>query len=103
MKAYVIDINGTAVIGHNGTKYLEIPVTYKKRFGHLPAIKSISIEKEFALLLPTRAMAQEILNDVKTKFENCKVSRVNLDMTNILNLKSFRFSAEWVWNWLETK
>ena len=71
MKAYVIDINGKAVVGYDGSRYLETPVTYKKSIGHSPAIKSISIEKEFALVLPTRTIAQEILDSLKNKFENC--------------------------------
>ena len=103
MKAYVIDINGKAVVGHDGSRYLEVPVTFKKSIGHSPAIKSISIEKEFALVLPSRAVAQEIMDNVKAKFENCKVDRVSMDMGNTLNLKSFKFSTEWLWNWLASK
>lgn len=103
MKAYVIDINGKAVVGHDGNKFLEIPVTSENGFGYLPALKLITIEKEYALIFPNRSIAQEIMDNVKAKFENCKVTRVNMNMGNTLNLKSFKFSTEWVWNWLTSK
>lgn len=100
MKAYVIDFDkGKFITGFTGRAYELMDVVYKQPFKFSPAIKNIELQDPKSLLFPSREIAEKIMNSIPNNKED-KVIRVNVDLSNPINAKAFKWSAEWLWNYM---
>lgn len=99
MKAYVIECGNKSIIGFDD-KYVCVDVKYEKRFLHSLSVKPISVQSTCALVFPTRAIAETVMNTIHMSNIKMNVTRINMDMRTSSHISIFKSSAEWLWKFL---
>ena len=74
-------------------------VVYKTPFKFSRAIKNIELQDPKSLVFPSREIAEKVLNSIPNNM-NSKVIRVSMDLSNPINAKALKWSAEWLWNYM---
>lgn len=101
MKVYVIVNGKKSIVGFDGKDYLLVNAKFTAGFKHSPTIKQVSIDSDDVLIFPSSDIAESMLKsiDIDDK-DNLKVARVNMNMSQSVNVNILKKSAEWLWKFL---